>query len=470
MANYYYVRDSAGFTGTATGDGGRVATTPRTGSWNATASESYVSISAALGATTAPAAGDYIMVAADHDHDYGATTSLTNAIADSDSPLNIVSVSTSNQDQYSAGGSESTTGAAGYDITFAGPYHHYGMTYITQDDLNAVSGTTEVAIFYECTWKAAGGSGCQCNVGNNNSSKFINCTFDSNGCSNVRFTMSNANATDFYGCTVQSTGGNWATGLFAAIATTRGTRLKFVGCDLSAVGSAGTDYMFEGTSISGAEMFQAEFQWCKLNTTANLGGWVDVNTTNHETSSLKATNCGQSSAEAEYAFFYFSKHGDVEHSTSTYRDQSVAWPISGSKTSLVIDTATAATATVTDVLVFDLPSRWAELSSATTDAITFYLSSNTSLTDADVWIECVYPDGTNKHTPNFVGTRATDILGAGTALTTDGSSTWTSGGSNKYKIKVDTVGDAGADGVPIMRIYVAVQATIYLDWYPELGT
>jgi len=466
MANYYYVRDSAGFTGTATGDGGRVATTPRTGSWNATASESYVSISAALGATTPPASGDYIIVAADHDHEYGASVTLNSTIT-TGSSLYVVSVSTSNQDQYSAGGQE-TNDTGAFDIITKSSWRFYGITFIVGDDLIASNNSNVGWSYWENCTVTLNGSANKLTANSSGGANLIfnNCIINSTGGGDAYINTDRGSVTEFWYCDFT---GNWDASLVEPSSQTQGgSSIRFIGCDFTDVGSAGTDYLFE--SIGGSiteESFYIDVERCQIN--ASIGGYFNQDFVNYN-SQAKITNTAATSAAAEYQFFYKDFAGETEHSTSSYRDQSVAWPLSGSKTSLVIDTTTQAVAEFGRVHTFELPSRWAELSSATTDAVTFYLSSNTSLTDADVWIDCIYPDGTNKHTSNRVTTRNTDILAAGTALTTDSSSTWTSGGSNKYKIKVDTSGDAGADCVPIMRIYVAVQATIYLDWYPELGT
>ncbi len=98
-----------------------------------------------------------------------------------------------------------------------------------------------------------------------------------------------------------------------------------------------------------------------------------------------------------------------------------------------------------------------------------YITSNTALTDKDIYIETSYPDGTNKQTPNFLSTAPAtvggtlDLMATGTTLTTDGSSSWTGALSNLYQIDVDTSGDAGSDCQPIVKIYVTIPSvTIHI--------
>ena len=70
---------------------------------------------------------------------------------------------------------------------------------------------------------------------------------------------------------------------------------------------------------------------------------------------------------------------------------------------------------------------------------------------------------------NFITTQNTDTLAAGTALTAN-SDTWTGRtAETRYQIDIDTSGDAGADSVPIIRIYVAKPSiAVYFDTSVEV--
>ena len=119
--------------------------------------------------------------------------------------------------------------------------------------------------------------------------------------------------------------------------------------------------------------------------------------------------------------------------------------------------------------------KWSVLSGASTDTLRFYITSNTALTDKDIYIEINYPDGTNKQTPNFLSSAPTtvggtlDLMATGTTLTTDGSSTWTGALSNLYQIDLDTSVDIGSDTYPIIKVYVTIPSVtiqLAMDFTP----
>jgi len=165
----------------------------------------------------------------------------------------------------------------------------------------------------------------------------------------------------------------------------------------------------------------------------------------------------------------------VEDNTSFYRDGSTAYEDSAQKTSLKI---------VTNTIVdragparFNLPSIWLEASVATTDTIRIYILSATALTDADLWIEMMVPDGTNKHVGNWYSSGnlfnnlplVPDVLATGTTLTTN-TEVWTGRTTeNRYHIDIPTSGDIGADCVPLIRMAVAkASLTMYVCTTPEV--
>jgi hypothetical protein len=119
-----------------------------------------------------------------------------------------------------------------------------------------------------------------------------------------------------------------------------------------------------------------------------------------------------------------------------------------------------------------MPARYCELSSTASDNIRIYfanITSNADLTDTNLWATVSYPDGTNQHTFNLATNRNTDFLAAGTKHTTDSGSAWKDGGSDltgydEQYMDIDTSGDVGADGVPIITIYCGEPSiTFYID-------
>ena len=100
----------------------------------------------------------------------------------------------------------------------------------------------------------------------------------------------------------------------------------------------------------------------------------------------------------------------------------------------------------------------------------FYLTCADVLDDTEFHILVMYPDGTNEYEYNSAtsakvisGTKTVDPMGTGTTLSTDSTSTYTSGQTYKYYVDVDTSGEAGADCAPIVYVFVGTSSTIYLD-------
>lgn len=470
MPNYYYVRNNGStFIGTATGDGGR-ATSQRTGAWNTTASQSYASVLAALGATTPPANGDFIVVGNDHSYNYGANQTLTSTVTTrTRGTLNLISVSITNQDQYSIGAEEKTTGSNTYTFTFTGPWSLFGMTLTAAN--NVAHGNDTDLFSYECKYQITAATSGR-NISFNSqtgSGTFINCTFDPvDSNTTLNFAAGQGSTVSLYGCTLL---GNCTVGLISNASTSRGTTWHFEGCDFSGVGTAGTDYILESAfGQAGEDLLQVTLKRCRINGT--VGGWTSTDPLALN-SFLKVTNSSSTSAGSEYQFAHVTSSGDAEATTSTYRNQSVAWPVSGSKTSIAIDVVTLGTAVPGRPYILDLPSRYAELSASATDKITIYLSGQSGLTDKQVFVELIYPDGTNAYIPNqiFSSSSPFNPFATGTALTSDTGSSWTSGGAANYRIEIDvTAVDPGADCVPIIRLYVqGLSSTLYVDSQVDLS-
>lgn len=242
-----------------------------------------------------------------------------------------------------------------------------------------------------------------------------------------------------------------------------GMTMAFVGCDLSSVtGDLGPS---AGASPSGNGAIHFTYQDCKTSASATLFP-VTLENLRHQVTFVR---CSDDSTASEYQFAHASYGGTAEEDTAIYRDETVAIGGSSQKMSIKVDTSIDLNATVSTPFMFELPARWAVLSAASTDTLRIYVACANALTDVDIWADVIYPDGTNKQTPNYLSSQNADPLGSGTALTTDSGSTWkaSSGASdytgNEYYIDLDTSADVGADCSPLIRIYVAAQETIYLD-------
>lgn len=100
---------------------------------------------------------------------------------------------------------------------------------------------------------------------------------------------------------------------------------------------------------------------------------------------------------------------------------------------------------------------------------TVEITSDTSLTDRDIWIDLYRPDATNQVLGVQQTTRPSNILATGTTLTTS-TAAWTSAKTNKYKMEITVTGMAGvtAGAVDIfVCIGVNTAMTVYVD--PAIG-
>jgi hypothetical protein len=207
---------------------------------------------------------------------------------------------------------------------------------------------------------------------------------------------------------------------------------------------------------------RVEFRSCKFPTTLTQYSATDFV---QPTVTLLVVNSSDTSAAAEYQYYYRAGQSQVEDETGIYRDGSTAFP-SGQRISLKC--ITGADIAPSMPFEFEAPTRFAELSGAA-DTMRLYLMSSSTLTDVDVRVEAWYPDGTVKNQYNLVENANFDPFATGTALTTN-TEAWTGRTTeNRYQIDLDTAGDAGADCVPIIRIYVSKPSTtIYFDTTMDL--
>ena len=212
-----------------------------------------------------------------------------------------------------------------------------------------------------------------------------------------------------------------------------------------------------GASESTEDLVSVRMDLCKIDS-----GVAFTNTT-FKSYNQRAlfTRCSDSSAAAEYQYHLHAFGGDVDDDSVIFRNEDEAFTESNQKISYKI--VTNSDASLGSPLWFDFPVlRYSRLSAGATDTLRFYITSNTALTDKDIYIEVSYPDGTNKQTPNFLSSAPTtiggtlDLMVAGTILTTDASSSWTGALSNLYQIDVDTSVDAGSDCQPIVKVYVTL--------------
>lgn len=450
---YYYVKSG----GTKTTG----STTKQTGTFAALGSANYYdNIGAVLSGNTI-ASGDFICVASDHTHNYGATTTLSGPDDWANQAATIVSVDVSNCESELSGAAEECTGSI-YDLYLEGMWHLRSMA--LESDRNTYIGVGLV-IAQGCTFTT------------NSAGFFIRTrdgtSFLARDCAFIH-TTAHANNWIHLGdrAVVTLVGGSVNGGATASYAVYtlngRASRFYAYGVDLSTYQN--TLVQARGDiNYSGADV---RIFGCQLHSSVTFS---DATSSHYYDQRLLISNSSATSAEAEYQCHISARGNEVNDETGIYRNESTAFP-SGQKISLKC--ATTSSVGKSEPFWFDFPTRYAALSSTSTDNVTVYLTSNTQLYDSDVWVELLAPDGTNKHTYNLLTTLHGNVLDAnGTELATDSGSDWRNGASAstltyEYKIDLDTsaagYGGPAADCVPIIRVYVAkASTTIY--FCPTIG-
>lgn len=449
---YYYVKNG----GTATGDAGRYAS-QQTGSFATLGAANYYNDIAAMLATltTAPDHGDFICLSDLHSYNNNTGRTLFNtnmSISTGELPLTIISVDDANCDAYKPATTvqESNTGATGtvnfsicgsaadssafaflgcYFTAARNLYFSGSSAYYFRDCTLETNGTTDGIAFSlsgageveDCTIKQSGSHSGQRGIyGNNSGYRLSNCTFTS-----AIAVDDVVNYMQFYSLIEDC---------------------DFSGVTCTKIYSVGGEYV--GTNI--------HLRRCKLPTGMTT---ISNHGSKYPTSRELITETADTSAAAEYQYRLEQGHNLLEDETSIYRNSSTAFP-SGTQISLKCTTSTQASHQ--SPFIIDFPTRYASLSTAGDDVLRIYLMSSSALTDADVRVEAIYADGTSKHQRNKARSADYDPFATGTTLTTN-TETWTGYTSeNRYQIDVDTSGDAGADCVPRIRVYVAKpSATMY---------
>lgn len=387
--------------------------------------------------------GDRICVRDDHTETTGANLNW-NVSNNTVAPLEIISVSDTACDSYSRGASATVTGAN--DLIFSGRMAIWGLIATCGDDLRQ------------------GGDNCMIlwvdsDLGVNGTSDTVQLSSD--GCCwemidcDVRI-QTGANMYLQSGCEFFMRGGtlHGGTDLLLNGFNNGGGKLVFEGVDLNDIDG----YLLEGTGATNNadDLIDLQFYGCRLNS----GVTFTSETLENRNHRLLLVNCGKTSAEAEYQYFYASHGCTLESETTIYRNESTAYP-SGTKTSLKC--ITGSEITELDCFHFDFPAQISDFGDAAEDTITIYFASTTALDDR-IWFDVIYPNVTNNHIYSYATSRPADILNPGSLTDDSGSSDWRDGvgafTGNEYRVAISC--PSGELGVPIIRAYVGIpSATIY---------
>lgn len=452
---FFYIKDD----GTASGDSGRY-TTKQTGTFAALGTANYYgTVAAALSATTSPTNGDFILLSDLHDQSSGSNIALSGVTGLTGLPLKYQTVDDANIDQSAEATAAQITTTGGGDIDIGGANQRVSISgvYMKTDDDIRLTASNTFLIAHNCTFEATGSSDIALDMKSQDGTyaELHDCTIIIGGSGGNAFEITRGGQLKMIGGIVTRTSGTILR-LIRNSSFSGGMTASFTGVDLVKV----ADYILAETgNNAGDDMINLELVSCELSSTLIDYSEELLYGPNKE---IRVYNSTSSSSAAEYQFHINRDQHIAEDDTAFFRDNSIAFT-GGQKVSIKV--VTAAHADRLFPFWFNLPSRYIKLSSASTDTLRLYLlSSDSGLTDQDVWAELIYPDGTNKQTPNLLTTVNSDPLAAGTALTAN-SDAWTGRTSEtRYQIDLDTSGDPGADSAPLLRIHIGKPSiTVYFD-------
>jgi hypothetical protein len=415
----------------------------------------YASVTAALAATTAPTSGDFIMCSSVHDH--SPATAIAWTLPDG---VTVISVSDTNCDQYLAGAKESADNLSvtlDFEIKNAaiGQYNAViGMT-IESENTIQVRGTGMLWYFRDCTF----------NFLNAHAAQTLTTTGLADG------------AATFHNCVLNFDHiGSVSSG---SILITDGPTLEFVG--LTSTGTAVTTFLEFGTGGG-----RAIFRHCNLaQLIATSGNLLDDIVATDDSAYLVVDSCklptsmtrfrstptlpnhhvtitASGSADEYYSYFNQSNFSTAEEDTVQYLTATYDGTNEFS-TKITTDSTVSLGFPYKHHLV-TLPAQ--NLSSGKTYTVEL-VSSDSGLTDVDVWVEIAFQDGTDQALGTLVDTRNSDFFAAGAALTTS-SAVWATETNTEYKISASTGAQTGATNSNVeVYVYVA-KPSIVVNFGPAV--
>lgn len=429
---YYYVKSN----GTATGDAGRFAT-KQTGTFAALgAASSYVTINAALAATTPPASGDFIVCSELYAFNNGSSV-IANAFPATGLGVVCISVNDTAIDSYKFGAKEETNSL----IRSAGKVAFIGFTHDTAQSIDA--SVNSHVTYKDCLLNLTTSNDYIGGTIDGASLLLMDCTIACSHVSNCIALQGGASLEMIGGSITATTTINSLLALSSG--RNGGATLRVQGVDLSAVTS--TLIVPDAGQTSG-DLVNVKIDGCKL-----ASGVAIAPTLANYNQDILVTRSSFTSADAEYQYNKTGYAGIVSDDTAVFRNEDTPFTESNQKVSYKVESN--ASCSIAMPIYFDFPiSRFTTLSLADEDVLTFYITTASALTDNDFYIEVSYPDGTTKQFFNRVTSQNADFFSVGTTLTTDATSTWTGALANLYGITVDTSIDAGADCQPTITVYI----------------
>lgn len=353
------------------------------------------------------------------------------------------------------------------DIIVSHRAHFVGITFNAGSTGSNIRGTTNnCPVFEDCTINMYQSRVIQLNA-DNCSAWFFNCSINNvNSNSEEIIYAGYNNFQRFENCTFTAI--NPATAFIDMNGTSNGgVDLEFINCDMSGIpGPSMTAY----GSAYGDQGNKFTFDNCKLGPT-----WDSARI--HElTWSLRSVETYTRSEGVEWAYYQKTYGGIVEATDQVYRDETMAYPLSGVKTSWQFTKNDMVSPGIGGRVL--LPIKWMPISNIDKRVITVHFTcSNSSLTTEDVSAKAMFPYASGE----LLG--SVGVSGEGhwrfldpQVIPGDGSSTWKVAGgasltgSTHYVLKIPLTGTSTPLSGPIeVELLFTGQGveTFYID--PDTG-
>lgn len=433
MTAYYYVRDDGGLNVGTKSSGSE--TSLLTGAWSSTPADYYPSLDAVD--TAGPAVGDVILVAADHDHE------TAGGIILSMGGQSIYSVSVTNRDQKEAGAREFLTGT-GADMQLfqaSNTYTHVeGMIFDAVDYISIGDATGSTNYFKDCIFRLGG----LMYLRRDGASVILdNCK--------IKAKLTGNSIYIGYGAHLKIKGFEHESGSSSLPYLIRpsgngGATIEIDGADLT--GMAATSSLvgsFSGSSdlvkISGGRML--------VNSGFSLFNSSQIYP------NLEALLFGVDTADASYAIMGQNRVASVTTDIGIYRSATYNGT---DKYSVAIESTTYCSEHEPYKLKLTPPRQ-----AAGTATYTVHFARDDAATawnDREIWLEIVYPDGTNEVLGKLVSTQTTTIEGGSDVTIESGEWTGLTGDNKEMSIaKQVTMGDGE---VAIYFCFGVASETVYV--------
>ena len=456
MTNYYYVRDD-GTSSSGGTDNGFTSTRRTGGSWDSimtATTDYYPNIERAFNdSTTAPVAGDYIFVSDSSawSGSWATNTGLYFAADTTDSspsnPLYVICIDDTNIDNISTGASESSTNGTS-TIRFGGNLYWYGIDISSYS--NCVHGFASSAshqghitiINSTFTVPQTGDTAINAQYSSNSIFYLLNCNIVTGNTSNLPIYVDDGNIVIWDGGTLDCS--TAVPNYFCSIGNLYG-QIHLRNIDMSTF--SGATGFYSGLADGGLITMRG----CKI---ASDFPFPNIDRPNLR---FEMYNCDVGSGDKQ-RFYISDGLGSAYNVDSTdsqpYVSNETAFYDGSVKSSIAVDTNT--NCSVSMPFYFNLPSQYIDLTSASSDTLTFYLTSNDTIDDRDIGIYVDYFDATNVYpckteVSNSTKLRIPYIFTTGSSMTDDsGAGRWTNGKTYQYSLPV-TITD-GDESVPTIRV------------------